>query len=50
MSTEKKTSNDNKNNDNDTIKSVKHNVTKMHKDNYYIYNFDQYLNTENVKV
>ena len=50
VSIEKKMNNSNKNDDNDTIKSVKHDVTEMHEDNYCIYNFNQYLNTENIKV
>ena len=50
MSTEKKTSNNDKNDDNDIIELVKHSVTEMHEDDYYIYNFNWYLNTENVKV
>ena len=46
----KKISNNNKNNNNDTIESMKHNVTKMHENDYYIYNFDKYLNIENIKI
>ena len=40
VSTKKKMSNDNKNDNNNTIESVKHNVTKMHEDDCCIYNFN----------
>ena len=43
-------SNNDKNDDNNTIKSVKHDVTEMYKNDCYIYNSDSYLNTKNVKV
>ena len=43
-------SNDDKNDDNNTIKLIKHNVIEMHENNCYIYNFNWYLNTENMKV
>ena len=48
--TVKKTSNDEKNDNNNTIKSVKQNVTDVNEDDHCIYNSDQYLNIENVKV
>ena len=42
--------NNDKNDDNNIIELVKHSVTEMHENDYCIYNSDQYLNTENMKV
>ena len=48
--TVKKTSNNKKNDNNDTIESMKQNVTDVNENDHCIYNSDQYLNIENVKV